>query len=138
MIKISMVKNRTLLCHCSHFLIGVWILICGLGPNGGIIFKEVLKIYKGIRVCKRKEPFRFVIVGASTRLCIYCVRVCRTGECQGMNSVWGMVDFQYRLWVLIVYVTSVLSCKERSNEMYYNDTQRELRSGKLLLRIKVL
>jgi hypothetical protein len=39
---------------------------------------------------------------------------------------------------MIVYVTSMLSCKERCNQMFYNDTQRELRSGKLLLRIKIL
>jgi hypothetical protein len=54
-----------------------------------------------------------------------------------MNSVGGVVEFQYRRRVMIVYVTSVLSSKKRCNQVYF-DTQRELRSGKLLLRIQVL
>jgi hypothetical protein len=92
------------------------VLIGSLSQNGEIIFNKTLKYTKGIRVCRRKEPWRFVIVGVYYPS-VYLLCACRTGDLL-MNSVGGVVDFQYRRRVMVVYVTSVLSCKERCNQVY--------------------
>ena len=43
----------------------------------GNVFKKILKVYDGIRVCMTKEPCRLVIVGAYyTSVHLQCACVC--------------------------------------------------------------
>jgi hypothetical protein len=82
-------------------------------------------------VYKRKETGRFVIIGAYCRS-VYLLCACVSdGRITGNEFRLRRGGFSISSLIMIVYVTSVLFCKERCNQMYYNDTQRVLRSGKL-------